>query len=119
LALGSALFAVGVIGTSWAQLVMGASWRVGVARDERTALVTRGPYRFARNPIYSFMLLAYAGITLVSGHSLGWVGTLLALAGIELQVRWVEEPHLLRVQGEPYARYLECTGRFLPWLGRS
>jgi protein-S-isoprenylcysteine O-methyltransferase Ste14 len=31
---------------------MAASWRIGIAPDERTDLVTKGLFRFCRNPIY-------------------------------------------------------------------
>ncbi len=31
---------------------MAASWRIGIAPDERTDLVTQGLFRFCRNPIY-------------------------------------------------------------------
>ena len=46
---------------------------------------------------------------------IGWV---LALTGIQTQIRLIEEPHLKRVHGEPYARYAARVGRFLPGLGR-
>jgi protein-S-isoprenylcysteine O-methyltransferase Ste14 len=45
-------------------------------------------------------------------------GLVLLLASVEIQARLVEEPHLLRVHGEPYAAYARRTGRFLPGLGR-
>jgi protein-S-isoprenylcysteine O-methyltransferase Ste14 len=38
--------------------------------------------------------------------------------GLQIQVRLVEEPYLLRVHGDAYRRYAERTGRFVPWLGR-
>jgi protein-S-isoprenylcysteine O-methyltransferase Ste14 len=44
---------------------------------------------------------------------------LLALVGaLELQVRRVEEPHLLRVHAATYRDYAARTGRFLPGIGR-
>jgi protein-S-isoprenylcysteine O-methyltransferase Ste14 len=36
----------------------GASWRIGVDPDERTTLVTSGPFAIARNPIFTAMAAA-------------------------------------------------------------
>ena len=44
---------------------------------------------------------------------------LIAIAGIQLQVREVEEPYLRRVHGHTYRDYTTRVGRFLPWLGRT
>src|SRR5438045_3775532 len=54
---GAALAVSGIVATTWAQLAMGASWRIGVDETERTALVTGGPYRQVRNPIYTAMIV--------------------------------------------------------------
>lgn len=53
--LGGGLFALG-----------GSSWRIGVDPDERTELVTDGIFRFSRNPIYVFMVVAWLGFGLLS-----------------------------------------------------
>jgi protein-S-isoprenylcysteine O-methyltransferase Ste14 len=115
---GIALFTVGLVATLGAQLAMGESWRVGVDESERTGLVTDGPFAIVRNPIYAGMLPAIAGLVLVAPSApavAGWIGLLLAL---ELQVRAVEEPHLLRVHGDAYGRYAARVGRFVPGVGR-
>jgi protein-S-isoprenylcysteine O-methyltransferase Ste14 len=39
------------------------------------------------------------------------------VASIEVQVRVVEEPYLLRVHGQVYRDYLATVGRFVPRLG--
>ena len=38
--------------------------------------------------------------------------------GLELQVRAVEEPYLLRTHGDAYRAYAARVGRFLPGVGR-
>ena len=43
---------------------------------------------------------------------------LVLIIGLELHVRLVEEPYLLRVHGDAYRRYAARTGRFLPRVGR-
>lgn len=115
---GAVLAIAGIVATFLAQLAMGASWRVGVDPEERTALVTDGPFALVRNPIFSAMLPATLGLVLLVPS---WVA-LLAFAGllaaIELQVRAVEEPYLLRAHGAAYADYAMRVGRFAPAVGR-
>lgn len=48
----------------------------------------------------------------------GLAALLLLVLVIELQVRFVEEPYLMRVHSEDYARYASRVGRFVPGLGR-
>jgi protein-S-isoprenylcysteine O-methyltransferase Ste14 len=113
-----ALVFLGIAGTSWAQAAMGASWRIGVKQDERTELVARGPFRWARNPFFSFMLVTAAGLALYLPNPLS-IGAFVSLwLAIELQVRFAEEPYLRRTHGEAYDAYCRRVGRFVPGLGR-
>jgi protein-S-isoprenylcysteine O-methyltransferase Ste14 len=116
-AIGVVLAVAGIVATFGAQLSMGASWRVGVDPAEQTDLVTDGPFGIVRNPIYSAMLPTVFGLLLMVPTALAIAGFTLLLLGIELQVRLVEEPYLLRVHGDAYARYAAGVGRFVPGMG--
>jgi protein-S-isoprenylcysteine O-methyltransferase Ste14 len=117
-AIGLVLFAAGGGATLWAQFAMGASWRIGVDPTERTALVTEGPFRLVRNPIFTAMAAAFAGyVLLVPNAANVFAAAVLALA-LEMHVRLVEEPYLLGVHGERYRHYAGATGRFVPGVGR-
>lgn len=98
------------------QLAMGASWRVGVDPAERTELVTDGPFAVVRNPIFSAMGMALAGVVLMVPTQVTLAALVLFVVGVQLQVRVVEEPYLLGVHGQPYRDYARRTGRFLPRL---
>lgn len=111
---GAALSVAGIVGCVYSQLAMGASWRIGVDQQARTELITSGIYAKVRNPIFSTMVLAGAGFTLLVPNLWAFGSFALLIAGIELQVRYVEEPYLRRVHGEDYDRYLATAGRFLP-----
>jgi protein-S-isoprenylcysteine O-methyltransferase Ste14 len=115
---GIAAFALGFGLTVVAQLQMGASWRIGVSPGERTGLVTEGVFSYVRNPIFTGMLLALGGLVLLVPNVLAALAALCTLAGLELQVRLVEEPHLVRMHGERYHAYARSVGRFIPFLGR-
>lgn len=113
------LVTLGIAGTSWAQAAMGPSWRIGVRENERTELVNRGPFRWVRNPIFSFMLLTAAGLALFLPNLLS-IGAFVGLAlAVELQVRFAEEPYLRRVHAERYVAYCQRVGRFVPGIGRE
>jgi protein-S-isoprenylcysteine O-methyltransferase Ste14 len=116
--LGVAVYAAGLALTLTAQLHMGVSWRIGVDPSERTQLVTSGPFAVARNPIFTGMIAVAAGLALLVPNVWALLAVLVLVAGIELQVRFVEEPYLLRTHGEPYRAWTQRVGRFLPGIGR-
>lgn len=114
-----AVFAVGgIIATLVAQRAMGASWRIGVDQAESTALVTNGLFAYVRNPIFTAMIATGAGLAVLAPNVLAVVAFVALVAAIEIQVRVVEEPYLLRTHGEGYSEYTSRSGRFVPGLGR-
>jgi protein-S-isoprenylcysteine O-methyltransferase Ste14 len=117
-AVGVALFAVGLAGTLGAQIAMGDSWRIGVDETERTELVTGGPFALVRNPIFAAMLPTSLGLALMVPSVVAFAGLAALVFALELQVRLVEEPYLLRRHGARYADYAAAVGRFVPGLGR-
>jgi protein-S-isoprenylcysteine O-methyltransferase Ste14 len=117
-AVGAGLAVAALLATFGAQLAMGDAWRIGVDRDQRSRLVTDGPFSFVRNPIFSGMLAFFAGIALLVPNAAAVAGWLLLFVALELQVRLVEEPHLMHVHGQAYAGYAARVGRFLPRIGR-
>lgn len=113
---GWALVLLGTAITFVAQANMGASLRIGID-DRPTALITGGLFRLSRNPIFSGMLLALAGLVAVAPSYLTVGSWVLAAVVIAVQVR-LEERHLLALHGERYRAYGRTVGRFSPWLGR-
>lgn len=114
---GIVLAVLGITGTVYAQLVMGSSWRIGVDESETTSLVRHGVFGMVRNPIYSAMFVFWFGSTLIVPNIVAIVGYLVLVVSIELQVRLVEEPYLLKVHGESYREYTGAVGRFAPRTG--
>ena len=116
--LGFAVGVAGVLATFLTQLAMGTSWRIGVDETERTDLVTAGPFALMRNPIFTAMATTGLGLALMVPNLVALLGFVLLLAAVQLQVRVVEEPYLLRTHGPAYAAYAATVGRFVPGLGR-
>lgn len=117
-AAGLLLTLAGIATTYLAQISMGTSWRIGVRADERTRLVVDGPFLLVRNPIFTCMLLTGAGLVVLLPNALSLASLVCLIVAVELQVRCVEEPHLLRTHGQSYRDYAARVGRFVPGLGR-
>ena len=115
---GVALAAAGGSAVFLAQLGMGASWRIGVSDDQNTDLVTTGWFSLVRNPIYSAMIAGWTGFALMVPTWLSIAAVFVIAAGLELQVRTVEEPFLMRSHGDAYRAYARRVGRFMPGVGR-
>jgi protein-S-isoprenylcysteine O-methyltransferase Ste14 len=115
---GIALVVAGIVITIDSQVAMGRSWRADVDPDARTELVTSGPFRFVRNPVFSGSVASVVGLALVVPNVVSLLMLVAFLAGLEIQVRLVEEPYLLRVHGDAYRDYAARTGRFVPGIGR-
>lgn len=116
--LGAALAFAGVLATFATQLAMGTSWRIGVDDTETTELVTTGPFALARNPIFTAMATTGLGLGLMVPNLVAMLGFVLLVVALQLQVRVVEEPYLLRTHATRYESYAASVGRFLPGLGR-
>lgn len=84
--------------------------------DSPRRLVTRGPYRFVRNPMYIGAALALAGAALFykSVSLLAYAGSFLLAA--HLLVVLYEEPVLQRTFGQEYEVYCERVRRWWPGI---
>jgi len=114
---GIVLAVVGIVLTVGAQYSMGASWRIGVDPQERTELVMGGAFRYARNPIFTAMLITAIGLTMTIPNVISIIGLVALIAALEIQVRLVEEPYLVATHGDAYRAYASRVGRFAPRLG--
>ena len=107
-----------IVGVAFSQQAMGRSWRIGLDRSQGTDLVTAGPFRHVRHPIYSFFVLLHLAVALLVPNAVAFGAVAVVLVFIQLQARTVEEPWLLREHGRVYTSYAARTGRFLPGIGR-
>lgn len=115
---GLAVGVAGLVLVLLAQNTMGASWRIGVEDSERTELVTTGVFGRVRNPIFTGMAGLSAAAALMAPTLVAVLALAALVAAIQIQVRVVEEPYLIRAHGQAYARYAAAAGRFLPSVGR-
>jgi protein-S-isoprenylcysteine O-methyltransferase Ste14 len=78
-------------------------------------LVTHGPYRWVRHPLYSTGLLFCVSISLLTALWVLGVGMLIPLA-VLLWRTPQEEARLVATFGDEYRAYMQRTGRFFPQL---
>ena len=79
-------------------------------------LVVSGLYRFVRNPMYVGVALALGGEALLFWSGRVVMELTVAVALMDIFVRFYEEPKLARTYGEEYHRYRHNVGRWLPRL---
>jgi protein-S-isoprenylcysteine O-methyltransferase Ste14 len=76
-------------------------------------LVTNGPYRWVRHPLYVIGMIGFAGFALLAEN---WFILLISALGfLALVVRADrEEARLIEKFGDAYRQYMRLTGRFFP-----
>lgn len=109
---GTALAALGVGVFGTAVYTMRDSWRVGVAQQDKTELVTVGIYRYSRNPAFLGFDLTFAGILLMFCNWLLLAATGFFVVTLHMQILQ-EEAHLEKSFGEAYVQYTSRVKRYL------
>jgi protein-S-isoprenylcysteine O-methyltransferase Ste14 len=99
----------------WVQHTLGRHWSTNLQLREEHMLVTSGPYRWARHPMYTALFSFFAGLVLVSAS---WLVALLVVAAIFVLYARIgkEETMMIEHFGDEYRAYMQRTGRFLPRL---
>jgi protein-S-isoprenylcysteine O-methyltransferase Ste14 len=108
-------FAFGMIPfVVWIFRSLGTNVSETVLTKEGQRLVTHGPYRWVRHPLYTAGLALFACLSLIAANWLLFGLTAVAVAGIAGAVVPREERALLAAFGPEYESYRARTGRFLP-----
>jgi protein-S-isoprenylcysteine O-methyltransferase Ste14 len=95
---------------------LGPAWSFVPKADQDTGLVTTGPYRRVRHPIYLGLALLAMGAALAFGS---WPAFFIVLSGIVPTFAWrarAEEELLSRIFGERYEVYRQRTKMIVPHL---
>jgi protein-S-isoprenylcysteine O-methyltransferase Ste14 len=77
-------------------------------------LVTRGIYRWTRNPQNAMLVVVYGSLAIAADSSATYVLCAAMMAAYVLMVL-LEEPWLAAAYGEPYQRYCQRVPRFFNW----
>jgi protein-S-isoprenylcysteine O-methyltransferase Ste14 len=97
----------------WVMQSLGANLTDTVVTREKAYLVTAGPYRWIRHPLYTGVIPSGVFLSLVTAT--WWFAVLTSLIFFLLWLRTAkEERNLLSRFGDDYGAYMRQTGRFLP-----
>ena len=98
---------------AWTHHALGKNWSLALVTKEEHTLVSSGPYRWVRHPMYTVIFLQGLAFFLLSAN---WVIGISGLVTSTLCVARVRDEEGLMVEefGDQYRAYMERTGRFLP-----
>ena len=99
----------------WARVHLGKNWSARPAIQVDHKLIRTGPYRFVRNPIYTGLLVGYAGTAIVIGALWAFILILFVLVAFLGKI-WAEEKFLLEEFGEAYKEYRRKVKALIPFL---
>lgn len=110
---GGALLTVGAVIAGWSLFLFRMARTTTVPGESSLKLVTSGPYRFTRNPMYVGLVLAYLG----EGELMKQIWPVLVLPLTVAYLNWivipVEEARLKETFPGEYERYRSRVGRWL------
>ena len=110
---GAALSAGGVAFAIWARIHLGRNWSPRPALKEGHELVTSGPYRLIRHPIYTGLLAALLGTCIVTPS---WAAICIVTAAMFVWRVGVEEDLMVRQFPDAYPAYKDRTWALIPFI---
>ena len=96
----------------------GANRKETLATRQAFRLITIGPYRWARHPMYAAGIALSASLGLIAANWFILLWTLVVLLSVRFVVIPREEARLEEMFGDEYRRYRSGTGSFLPFVLR-
>ena len=112
---GVAVVAFGLGFAIWARYVLGRNWSSVVQVKEDHELIQSGPYRWVRHPIYTGMLLGFAGSAVALDEWRGIAAVLLVILAFQLKIR-IEEEWMTETFGDGYRRYRAEVRALIPFV---
>jgi protein-S-isoprenylcysteine O-methyltransferase Ste14 len=112
--IGVVVFTLGIALAIWARLYLGRNWGMPTTQKADPELVTSGPYRFVRHPIYSGILTAVVGTALAT-NLLGLI-IVGVLAAYFYYSASVEEKNLTATFPTTYPAYRARTKMLIPFI---
>lgn len=112
---GTAFLLLSTMFTLWSRWVLGKMWATNAAIKTEHRLVTTGPYRITRHPIYTGILGMILGSAISLGEGLGFFGLIVIVIFFLNRIR-MEEQLMTESFGEQYLQYKKRIPKLLPRL---
>jgi protein-S-isoprenylcysteine O-methyltransferase Ste14 len=98
-----------------ARYALGENWSSKVTLKHGHELITSGPYRLVRHPIYAGMVLMFLGSAVGLGRVDGLIGSILCFAGFWIKLQQ-EEALMMRQFPTQYPAYRARVKAVVPFL---
>jgi protein-S-isoprenylcysteine O-methyltransferase Ste14 len=114
LASGTAICGLGFALAIWARKHLGTNWSREPSIQAGHELVTSGPYRFVRHPIYTGLLAAIFGAALVAGSV--WLFVFVSFLVMFVWRVKTEEKFMMHLFPQQYPEYKKRTSALIPFV---
>jgi len=111
---GTVLFAGGLALAIWARVILGRNWGTPMSLKEDPELVTSGPYRLVRHPIYTGILTAALGTALAVYFS--WFIVFGVMGAYFVYSAHIEDGLMADSFPSTYPEYREHTKMLIPFV---
>jgi protein-S-isoprenylcysteine O-methyltransferase Ste14 len=112
--IGLAIFLLGLALAIWARVYLGRNWGMPMSQKADPELVTTGPYRSIRHPIYSGIILAMIGTTIAV--SLYWLAAVVVVGAYFVYSAIMEERYMAGRFPDSYPDYKRSTKMLIPFI---
>lgn len=116
---GLALMLFGAIFNVWGRLYLKTNWADHVRIYDDQTLITTGPYRIVRHPLYASLIWMFYGAAIAYLNPLAAIETTLIFIPAMIYRSNLEEKALLETFGDVFSNYRKNTGRFFPKVGKQ
>jgi protein-S-isoprenylcysteine O-methyltransferase Ste14 len=113
-AVGLAIFLLGLALAVWARVYLGRNWGMPMSEKVDPELVTTGPYRAIRHPIYSGIILAMVGTAVAV--SVYWLIAVILVGVYFTYSAVMEERYMAGLFPDAYPRYKQSTKLLIPFI---
>ncbi|HIH74977.1 MAG TPA: isoprenylcysteine carboxylmethyltransferase family protein [Methanosarcina sp.] len=113
---GAAIIFAGDLLFIWSHRALDKNWSPLLEIRKGHTLVTEGPYRFIRHPMYAAIFLIGTGILFLSANWTVASSYMLPVIFMYLIRVSDEEEMMVEQFGDEYRKYMKSTGRLLPKL---
>lgn len=118
-ATGPALFGAGLLGLIWVHQTLGRNFSPTLHVREGNHLVTEGPYRYVRHPMYTVMVGCVTAMVLATGDAIVATSGVATMSIVIFFRTPKEEDMMVEEFGDEYVRYRTTTGAIFPRFFRA
>lgn len=111
---GTLLVVIGIAIAVSARIQLGRNWGMPGSRKENPELITGGPYRYVRHPIYTGFLIGMLGTAIAL--SFVWFLPLVLVGAYFIHAARSEERYMAEQFPEQYPAYMQRTKMLVPFV---